>query len=76
MRSKMIPWEHSVFTPEVCQAMGDAFNTVCDELRARQGPPFDPYEIARRIVTLARNGEKNATTMAELVLGAPQKALH
>jgi hypothetical protein len=76
MPSKIIPWEYSVFTPEVCQAMGDAFDAVCDELRARQGLSFDPHEIARRIIALARNGEKSAATMASLVLGPPPATLH
>jgi hypothetical protein len=67
---------YGVFTPEVCRAMGDAFDKVCDELRTRKAPPFDPYEIAQRIIALAKRGETGAARMVERVLGPKMKTLH
>jgi hypothetical protein len=47
--------------------MGDAFDDVSDELRARNASPFDPSEIARRIIAMTRLGEKRVAVMAAVV---------
>jgi hypothetical protein len=56
------------FDPETVHAMGDAFDKARKLLHDRGQPGVVQEIIAKRIIDVARTGERNADRMCKLVL--------
>jgi hypothetical protein len=56
------------FDPEVTRVMGVAFEMVCAALRLRDGGELANEVVARRIIELAKTGERNPDLLCERAL--------
>jgi hypothetical protein len=62
--------QNSAFGPDATQAMGAAFDKACQMLHGGGQPDIAKEVIARRIIELARDGERNPDRLCERVLAA------
>jgi hypothetical protein len=57
-----------VFEPDVSKAMGEAYDTILEELAKGGHTQIGKDVLASRIIALARNGERNPDRIARLIL--------
>ena len=65
--------KRTVFEPEHIEAMGQAFEVVCSELKLAQRD--DPLRdlVARKVIECAQRGEHDPERLARVVLSALQQ---
>ena len=56
------------FEPDVLKAMGEAYDTILQELTKGGDSQVGKEVLASRIIALARNGERNPDRIARLIL--------
>lgn len=70
MGTILAPDQDSAFGPDATQAMGVAFERACQTLRDGGQPDIAREVIAKRIIELARKGERDPDRLCERVLAA------
>ena len=58
------------FDPQATQAMGEAFELACQDLRIGGQPAVVKEIMASRIIQAARNGERDPRRLAAKAMGA------
>lgn len=70
MTTTVIPFAHdAVFDPETTQIMGQAYESACEALDIEQ-PEIVKTLIAKRIIALAKTGERDANQLCRRALKA------
>ena len=59
-----------VFDDSVTQIIGEAYDTACQELRDAERPPIAYEIIAKRIIDVARSGERDPVRLRKSGLAA------
>jgi hypothetical protein len=67
---RLISAQGCAFEPEVLSAMGAAYHAVLQELRLIDREDAGTLRVAKHIVELAGQGERDAQRLAEAALGA------
>ncbi len=61
-------FQGTAFEPEVCQGLGEAFERACQSLHDVGQPDIVKEVIAKRIIELARCGERDPERLCEQAL--------
>ena len=69
MSAAIIPFlEGASFSPEMTQAMGEAYDRACKSLRDKGQPDVVQAVIAQRIIAIAKTGERDPDQICGRVL--------
>ena len=69
--ASIIPFlSEAAFDPDTTQAMGEAFDKARRSLHDRGQPPMVQEIIAKRIIDIAKTGERNSDVLCERALTA------